>query len=296
MAYTLETDENHRLDLRDYIDHVKSAVDVRSEDSIVDSADALRALSNNATVLVDLVNEGLRDVAEFQSGNPYGAQSLTLARGDRWLIRANIWMPQARNAQARENEDVLHSYELPHDHDFSFLTVGHMGSGYETSIWEYEPEQVKGYPGEPVDMRFLEHTSLGPGKVMFYRASRDIHVQHYPSEISVSLNLMVVNPETRQPNQFLFDMEKGTIRSYLNGSEEYGPLLVCALAGHVGDDRTVDLLGKVAERDARPQLRFRAVEALAQLSDGDPRSVFEKALADPHPYVHSRVVERLAAP
>ena len=44
-------------------------------------------------------------------------------------------------------------YHVPHDHNFSFLTVGYLGPGYWSEYYEYDYGEVVGMPGEKVDLQ-----------------------------------------------------------------------------------------------------------------------------------------------
>ena len=98
------------------------------------------------------------------------------------------------------------SYNIAHDHNFSFLTVGYLGPGYETDIYEYDYDSVEGYVGEKVEMQFLEKVRFAAGMAMYYRASRDLHIQHPPSEMTIPLNLLIQPPEVRLREQYEFDL------------------------------------------------------------------------------------------
>src|SRR3546814_2634595 len=52
------------------------------------------------------------------------------------------------------------------------------------------PETVDGRLGEPLNLQFVERSQLDEGKMMLYRAHRDIHSQRPPTSLSVSLNIM----------------------------------------------------------------------------------------------------------
>lgn len=296
MTYTLSTTATGSIDVDDYVDYIESSVNLLDRDSVMASADALRALSNNPALLVRKLNKELRDLTGFQSGNPYSAQTFVLARGKNYLVRANAWMPPARSAAVRKWEDDLQSFDFPHDHDFSFLTVGYLGSGYETTIWEYDPDSVIGHDGEPVDLTYLETTRLDRGKVMFYRASQDVHSQHHPAEFSVSVNLLIDDPEQRRRPQFVFDVEKGTIASIAPTPAVLGPRVICELAGFVGDATTVNLLEDLAEHHERPRLRVAAYEALEALNPGQREELTQRALADRDEYVRHVTRGRLPGP
>jgi hypothetical protein len=249
-------------------------------------------LSNNSTFLTERVNQELADLANFQKANDYSAQTLQLGRGRNCFVRANMWFPRSGKTDDVEWENSLFAYELPHDHNFSFLTVGHYGPGYATSIYEYDPESVVGYPGEQVAISFLEHTTLPAGKVMFYRASKDIHSQEEPFGFSISLNLMVNSPELAMRNQYWFDLTNGTIKSCIQNAGS-ARLMVCRMAAYLHNGQTADLLDQISQKYFHPATRGMAYQALATIHAGDSEHIWQKALRDTAPLVRYRAVQAL---
>ena len=151
MAITVETNTTESITLEEYFDYVSSEVAVYDVDEVLNSATALRALANNRSFLVARLNQELADWKNFQTENSYTAPTITLGGGKGFFIRANMWVPMPESAAEREWDRKLYAYEVPHDHNFSFLTVGYLGSGYGTTIYEYDPKSVVGFPGEHVD-------------------------------------------------------------------------------------------------------------------------------------------------
>jgi hypothetical protein len=155
----------------------------------------------------------------------------------------------------------------------------------ESSVNPLDRDSVIGHDGERVELTYLETTTLDRGKVMFYRASEDIHSQYHPAEFSVSVNLLIDNPEQRHRPQFIFDVENGTIASIAPTPAILGPQVVCELAGFVGDATTVNLLEDLAEYHERPRLRVAAYEALEALTPDRKAEFTRRALADRDEYV-----------
>ena len=56
---------------------------------------------------------------------------------------------------------------------------------------------VVGFPGEEVNLRFIEKSRLDQGKVMLYRAHQDVHLQLPADAMSVSLNILETSHDHR---------------------------------------------------------------------------------------------------
>ena len=294
MALTLDVDTQDAITLDEYLDYLSREVDADDEDSILASAPMLQALANNPRVIGDYLTEELRHWKEFQPTNSYTAQTLMLARQGRFAVRANIWEPQAASPELREYQNALYYYQVPHDHNFSFLTVGYIGPGYETIIYERDPDAVVGVPGEKVALRFSERTTLPKGKMMYYRASRDIHSQEHPEAFSLSINLLVGQPAAQQKDQFFFDLGAGTVSDVASGGGAASRLIPCRLARYVGDDRTAAALESIATDHPSARIRMTALESLATLVSDSARQRWQRAEQDSHPLVRLRARQALS--
>lgn len=189
----------------------------RCDNSLAECADWLAKLTNNRTFLGDMLIEQIARADEdagVESG--YGPQAIVLSplRGNIFL-RANIW-PSQKDLCFRTSGAESFVYGVPHDHNFSFLTSGYLGPGYRSDYYEYHYEGVSGYPGERVDLNFIERSALHEGKMMLYRAHRDIHSQLPPESLSVSLNVMHVDPAQHWFDQYGFDLENMKVTRVLS--------------------------------------------------------------------------------
>ena len=129
----------------------------------------------------------------------------------RYSVRMNFWLPLQEQPNFLTPSERFFSYNYPHDHNFSFLTVGAYGPGYDTLIAEYDKSNTVGYHNESVELNNLRRETLTPGKVMFYEGSKDIHTQLPPNKFSVSINLLLHKIADRETPQFKFDIEQGKI-------------------------------------------------------------------------------------
>jgi hypothetical protein len=239
-----------------------SGFDPRDEESLVHAALQLRRLGNNRDFLGDLLVEQLaRHAVDDADENAYGPQVIMLrppGEGD-FFLRANIW-PSADEHAVRASGGGAFVYGLPHDHNFSFLTLGYFGPGYWSSYYEYDYAQTVGHPGEPAALRFVERSRLEEGKIQLYRAHVDVHDQAAPDALSVSLNIMHACGAHGWLDQYSFDLDNRRIgRIISNGSSEAFIRIAVGL-GHAGALDLAQWLGTCHPSD---RVRLAAWGALA---------------------------------
>lgn len=243
--------------------------DPTDEESLHHAARWLRRLGNNAGFLGDILVRNLahrhRDEAEGQS---YGPQSLILTpQIGPCFLRANIW-PGKDDYLLKASGRSPFLYDLPHDHNFHFLTLGYFGPGYWSDYYEYEFDSVCGYAGEPVALKPMGRERLEEGKLMLYRAHKDVHLQLPADALSVSVNVMHADSAMGWLDQYRFDVDKGAVGGILShGSTD--TFLKTAVA--LGTDEALDLAETFARSHPSDRLRVAAWDALASVTT-DPAS------------------------
>src|SRR3954468_1742645 len=259
--------------------------DPEDEESIAAFGPALGRLGCDRHFLGATVVEGLKQRCAGQlARNHYSAQVILLHGGSsKFVLRANFW-------PAREDSVVVNSgtapffYDVAHDHNFSFLTVGYFGPGYWSDYYDYDYGEVTGFIGERAPLRFIERSALSPGKVLLYRKHRDVHRQLPADSLSVSLNVLALSPASDLHDQYLFDLERGEVAGFANRSGLEG---LVALAGRIGGGNGADLVESVARSHPSERIRFAAWQAkTAGAVDAEARiSLYEEAAAQPGAYV-----------
>jgi hypothetical protein len=293
MAITMICDHDASLSLEEYIDYVRAHVEPCDLDSALASAPQLRALANNRAFLVRRFNAQLSAHRGLTNLKGYAPHSFNLFTDSAdFYVRANVWTRPSQEGPRRGLEERLFSYASAHDHNFSFMTVGYAGPGYETEIYEYDYGKVAGSVDERVEITFLEATQLTPGKIMLYRASRDIHIQHPPPSLSISLNLMLVDPETLFRDQFFFDLERGCISGYVTTPTSKRVSLM-EIAKLIGDASTVDIVDTIARAHPCRRTRLAATDTCAALHPAEAQRFWKRAASDREELVRLEARKRL---
>jgi len=241
----------------------------RDEDSLLHAGAWLRRLGNNRDFLAEVMLAELKGRhREDDSASAYGPQVIMLSPlGGECFLRANIW-PSADEHMFRASGGGTFVYGLPHDHNFDFLTVGYFGPGYWSDYYEYDFEAVAGAVGERAGLRFVERSRLEPGKLLHYRAHRDVHSQFPPDALSVSLNVMHAGGAQGWLDQYKFDLERNEIAGVLGaGASE----VFMRIAVGLGGVEALDLAETFVRTHPSDRMRLTALEAQSGILDPDGR-------------------------
>jgi len=254
--------EDTPIELGDLVQALNDeAFDPADEDSFAAAGPLLGRLALNRRFLAEIAVTELKDRCTRQSlENRYSSQVILLHRAsEKYFIRANFW-PSERDSVFKASGNSPFFYHVPHDHNFSFLTVGYLGPGYWSEYYEYEFDRVLGLPGEKVDLKFVEKSRLEPGKVMLYRAHRDVHNQLPADDMSVSINIMEASASLPFLNQYRFDVKRCEIAGILTRTSSEALL---ALAANNGGGNGRDLVESFAAAHPCERIRFAALRELA---------------------------------
>ncbi len=241
----------------------------------------LRRLANNRSFLGDLLVERLTGAQGEAIASGYGPQAIILSRprenrAGAAFLRAAIW-PSPKDHVFQTSSAASFVYGAPHDHNFDFLTVGYCGPGYVSDYYEYDYGAVAGYPGEDAGLRFIERATLAQGKLMLYRRHLDVHRQLPPKSLSVSINVMRIDPAQGWFDQYGFDLERGTVARWLNPNLGEAFLRVAVASGSASALDYADWAGRqhpsermrLASFEARAAMLYDPAEADALWREGE---------------------------
>ncbi len=243
--------------------------DPHDEESLASGTSALKRLANDRDFLGDmLVRELENRFRDSAVESAYGPQSIVLSRmRGNGFLRANIW-PSEDESCFRASGANAFVYGVPHDHNFAFLTAGYFGPGYGSDYYEYEYESVSGWRGEIADLRFVERSCLSEGKLLLYRANRDVHSQLPPASMSVSLNIMHIDPSQGWYDQYGFDLDNSAVTGVLNPTSTEC-FLRCAVG--LGGDQALEFADWVGREHPSDRMRLASFEARSGLVAGEAR-------------------------
>jgi hypothetical protein len=292
MPRLIDPGEDGPIGLDDLVDSLDQAdFDTRDEDSFAALGPLLARLGRNRNFLADLAIDELKTRCEGQHRTAaYGAQVFLLRPPNgRYVLRANFW-PARADPVMRASGPAAFFYDMPHDHNFPFLTYGYLGPGYWSDYFEYDAEALDSVPGEDARLRFIERARLEPRRLMLYRMRRDIHVQLPPDSLSVSLNILGADPAQPWIEQYRFDIERGVIAEGLTAT---GAEALVAIATHLGNG--LDLAMEFARSHPCARMRVTALAALASALPKEADAILGYATGDASRYVAGHARARLAA-
>jgi hypothetical protein len=243
MARFYEGLTREAIDLDTLFERVASIKAPELSDAYMDEcAVHLAALGNNK----DLIWQHLRKCDGLAGWNRSfsSPQSFILGSSDEVSVRANIWLPR-RNSAVSEYERDLYAYDLAHNHDFRFLSVGYFGPGYETDLYTFDPESADGTPGRRVELAGHRRERLGPGRIIYYEQYRDVHIQHEPEAVSISVNLLFKHEERRR-DQILFNVKEPRVVGVQRLTENSRIMAALEASTFFADEETLRILERYA--------------------------------------------------
>ncbi|MEZ7277138.1 hypothetical protein [Pseudoalteromonas sp. 68 DY56-GL68] len=263
MPKIIDCNTEEKLEFSEFLEILnESKINTACEDEMLEFAPYLKMLNNNKQFLSNIIINELKDYENFQNNNSYTSQVIMLAppkKGSSFFVRANIW-PAKDDYLTQINGEDTFFYHKPHDHNFNFLTSGYHGSGYWSDYYEYDYEKVIGYPGEEVDLKFIERSKLSIGKLMLYRAHIDVHDQLPADEFSISINVMENTLRPLVTDQYAFDTERKKIKKLLN---RHNALFVMRASLVLNDQNSLDIIDHISKKHSMDAVRMAAIDAIA---------------------------------
>lgn len=288
MAITIDSGSKRCISYDEFSDYLINNIDMRDDESVISAAESLCAFNNNKRFALDLLHRELCLDPLAESSAFVSHHSMIIGRGipkcggTGFAIRLNLW-PVVGNSQLlqehKSSVEHTYSYEYPHDHNFMLLTAGFLGPGYQTAIYEREldPEPMVGAPAR---LKFLERTQLTEGRVIFFRKSKDVHIQMPPTSLSMSLNLLPEQENDGNTEQYYFNVKDNLTQDFITGSRISGRVLLIRTIAELQVGDAVPLLFDIAEGNKVPRVRLEAMRALQLLAPSERNHIALVAARD----------------
>ena len=258
-AVHIRTDESIEID--EFCETVAAGHDLSDRDEFLEAAPLLRKLANNKALFRRAALQTLKHAFEDPQVSVAPAYVvLSDFKYSDFTVRANLW--PVLQPEVAESTRTLFSYDLKHDHTFSFLTANYFGPGYVTKIWTNPDASTEAMKiGDVANLVYQGEYQLTPDLILFFERLKDVHVQFPPAADSVSLNLVVNDPAERTYPQHAFELETGKIIGYPNGSPLRNKLVFMRLLGNSDDPNLIDILDWAVKRETVQVSREAITEA-----------------------------------
>lgn len=250
--------------LTEFVENFRAAhVPAGDDEALIGQAGLLAGLYDNRDFLVRELMSRLEAMWDKDYRATATSQTVNLGDlGNGHYLRMVFWPSRADEFFERCDNSVFY-YGRPHDHNFSFLTLGYDGPGYESDYFQINEPTDKWYPGRQVTLTPTGRDRLKPGQVMCYRRHIDVHSQLPPSENSISVNIMGVATRGSGANQFIFDENCGSVQQVMQN--RFNPIIF-DMAAAFDSGQTEEFASTIAAQTDDEYVKFYAERFLLKQS------------------------------
>ena len=198
------------LSLTQFLDAMQGRAAPTSSADMLSFYPLFQQLNANKTFLGDFFAKLLGAPEGTEKGG-YNYQTVVIASGAFFVLRANLWMPGMLPGTVDHDN---YGYGIAHNHNFGLLTIGYFGDAYETQMYTLQDPLALRNVGDDVVLDDLGVWKLAVDEGIFYEIYQDVHIQKPTSHMFVTLNL-VFKPPRDEYLQFVFDPALRSIKQIL---------------------------------------------------------------------------------
>jgi hypothetical protein len=104
-----------------------------------------------------------------------------------------------------------------HNHDFSFFTICLLGPGYKTHFY-HDPAFTPNHNlGDIINLEDKGVLALSGERVLYVERDSDYHMQHWPDDFSVTLNVIPKNIPGKTNVQYILNADTFEVNTILAG-------------------------------------------------------------------------------
>ena len=284
MAIVLKLENEDRLTLPEFVDHLATTFDIDEADSLIGVAPYFRALANDPDLIACHFNAEIQRVLDAKDEPQPVSSPLSLASAAQYALQAKIWMPDTLADSLRAPSDQHQNARLAHNHNFNVMTIGYFGPGYFVDLYAFTAKDDRAEIEDSVDLRFTQRALVQKDCAVICREAVDAHAQVAPEALSISLSLSIFSERTSVTDRLVFDPQKSTICGHIESSDIYRRASIVRLAGEAGNEQTLELFDALLRRSPCRRVRRAALEGASrvpEIDDDEERvRVIQRALKD----------------
>lgn len=300
MPIVLKLENEDRLSLAEFVDHLETTFDLDEADSLIGVAPYLRALANDPDLIAHHCNAEIQRVLDAKEESPFVSSPLELASAPSYALQATIWMPDSVAEALRPPSAQTQTDRRAHNHNFNVMTIGYFGPGCITDLYTFNAKDDRAEPADRVDLRFNQRVRIQKDCAVICREAVDVHAHVTPEALSISMSLCIFSDRTPVTDRLIFDPQESTICGHVESAGIYRRASVVRLAGEVGNDQTLELFDALLRRSPCRRVRGAALDAAARLPEIDDEErirVIKRAVKDSDDALRQRaksLIEKLS--
>ena len=191
MAIVLKLDNEDRLSLHEFVDHLETTFDLEEADSLIGVAPHFRALANDPDLIAYHFNAEIQYVLNAKNEQRHVSSPLVIADAPNYCLQAKIWMPDAQADALRPPSGLASGARLAHNHNFKVMTIGYFGPGHIADLYVFNPKVGGREIGDRADLRFTERVRIRKNCAVICRETVDAHAHVAPEALSISMSLSI---------------------------------------------------------------------------------------------------------
>ena len=300
MPIVLKLDNENRLSLHEFLDHLETTFDLEEADSLIGVAPHFRSLANDPDLIAYHFNAEIQYVLNAKNEPRRVSSPFVIASAPNYCLQAKIWMPDGQADALHPASGLAAGVRHAHNHNFNVITIGYFGPGHIADLYVFSPKESGGEIGDRVDLRFSERVRIQKNCAVICRETVDAHAHVAPEALSISMSLSVFSESRQIADRFVFDPQASTLCGYVDTADVYRRASVVRLAGEVGNEQTLDLFDALLRRSPSHRVREAALAATARLARIDAAErvrVIQCALKDSNESLRKQaksLIDRLA--
>jgi hypothetical protein len=273
--------------LEEYASFIDNNLDPEDDESLLSSRsiEQFRRLLRDKEMVVKALNRELARLPRtLNVGSDFVSSALILHNSPKFIVRALFWTPREMDDVAFALEKRFQWYDQAHNHRASFLTGGYRGRSYETVIYRFDGDEIKSVPGDRAGLTHVATLKMADGRITYYEAIRDVHVQHPAEQPSITINVIPKCRAAYHRGTMLFDIQQDVVASNDVPRAMCRDVLFRA-AEMTANDATISVCETIAREHPLPLMRAHAYRALARIKPQEIGYLVSAAAKDSHPYI-----------